>query len=50
MGLLNITGLPSNLKYVIDESSYKIGEPICDDNDSTQCKLGAVKNIYLKII
>ena len=50
MGLLNITGLPSNLKYVIDESSYKIGEPICDDIDSTQCKLGAVKNIYLKII
>ena len=49
MGILEITGLPDNLKYTIEESNYKMNDPICDDSNTSQCKLGAVKNIYLKI-
>ena len=46
-GILNITGLPSNLKYSI--SNYTLKDPLCDDNDSTQCKLGTTTTLHLKI-
>lgn len=41
MGISNITGCPSNLVYTI--SNYSIGDPICDNNDSNKCSLGAKK-------
>ena len=49
MGLLEITGLSSNLTYSIDELNYKIGDKICDDTNVSKCKLGASKLIYITI-
>lgn len=47
MAILDITGLPSNLTY--DISNYELKETLCDDNDNTKCKLGAVTKVYLTI-
>ena len=47
MGILNISGLPNNLTYSI--SNYNLEEPLCDDNDSTQCKLGVEKTLHITI-
>ena len=47
MGITNITGLPNNLKYVID--GYTLGDALCDDLDSTQCKLGSKTTIHITI-
>ena len=47
MGILDITGLPSNLTYSI--SNYTLKSPLCDDVDSTQCKLGAVSKLHIVI-
>ena len=47
MGILDITDLPSNLKYSI--SNYNLKEPLCDDEDSSQCKLGTTTTLHLKI-
>ena len=49
MMITQIAGLPSNLKYEIDEQNYKLNELICDDNDSTKCTLGAKKTLYITI-
>ncbi|MBR3660547.1 MAG: InlB B-repeat-containing protein [Bacilli bacterium] len=49
MGISNITGLPNNLKYTIDANNYIMKDRLCDNTDSSLCKLGAVKSIYLKI-
>lgn len=45
MVLSNITGLPSNLTYTID--NYELNHLICDNND--KCNLGITKSIYLTI-
>ena len=47
MGILSITGLPSNLTYSI--SNYNLKDPLCDDSDSTQCKLGAITTLHITI-
>ncbi len=47
MGILSITGLPSNLTYSI--SNYDLKDTLCDDNTSTQCKLGAVSTLHITI-
>ena len=47
MGILNISGLPNNLTYSI--SNYNIEDPLCDDNDSSQCKLGVEKTLHITI-
>ncbi len=49
MGLLELTGLPNNLKYTIDSNDYEMKSSICDDNNSSKCTLGAVKTINIKI-
>ncbi len=48
MGIAEITGCPSNL--VCEVSNYQMTEPLCDDNNSSKCSLGAVKtfNITMK--
>ncbi len=48
-GLASISGLPNNLTYEIDNTSYSLGEKICDDNNNSQCTLGAKKTIYVTI-
>ena len=47
MGILSITGLPSNLTYSI--SNYNLKDTLCDDHTSTQCKLGAVSTLHITI-
>ena len=42
-----ISGLPSNITYSI--SNYNLRDMLCDDNDSTQCKLGSVSTITITI-
>ena len=44
-GILDITGLPSNLEYTV--SGYTLRDKIC--NSSNACKLGIVKEIYITI-
>ncbi len=46
-GILKITGLPDNLKYTL--SNYNLEDPLCDDNDSTKCKLGSTTTIEITI-
>ena len=46
-GLLKITGLPSNLQYTI--SNYNLEDPLCDDNDSTKCKLGSTTTLDITV-
>ena len=47
MGILNISGLPNNLTYSI--SNYNLEDPLCDDNDSSQCTLGVEKTLHITI-
>ena len=47
MGILSITGLPSNLTYSI--SNYDLKDTLCDDNNSSKCDLGAVKTLHVTI-
>ncbi len=47
MGILSITGLPSNLTYSI--SNYTLKETLCDDTDNTKCKLGSVSTLHITI-
>lgn len=47
MGILDITGLPSNLKYSI--SNYNLKDCLCDDQNSSQCKLGSTTALHIKI-
>ena len=47
MGILDISGLPSNLKYSI--SNYDLKEPLCDDESQSQCMLGTTTTLHLKI-
>ena len=45
--IANITGLPSNLTYTLD--NYDLNDVLCDDNDATQCKLGSVSTVAITI-
>ena len=47
MGILDITGLPSNLTYSI--SNYNLKNILCDDTNTTKCKLGTVSTLHLTI-
>ncbi len=47
MALTALSGLPSNLKYTLDNNNYKLNDMICDDNDDDQCTLGAKKTINI---
>ena len=49
MAISDIVGLPNNLKYSIQEGNYSLGEKICDNNNSSSCKLGAVKSLYITV-
>lgn len=42
-----IDGLPSNLKYSFE--NYHLRDMLCDDEDSTVCKLGSETTVTLKI-
>ncbi len=46
-GILSITGLPNNLTYSI--SNYTLQNTLCDDNDSSKCKLGSVSTLEITI-
>ena len=46
-GILKITGLPENLKYTL--SNYNLEDPLCDDNDSTKCKLGSTTTLDITV-
>lgn len=51
MGIYNITGLPDNLEYTIDENipendKYHLKDKICDQE---KCNLGAKKYIYITL-
>ena len=47
MGISEIIGLPDNLDYTI--TGYNIPDTLCDDNDSTQCKLGSTTTLHVTI-
>lgn len=47
MGIIDITGLPSNLKYTI--SNYTLGDILCDDTDNNKCTLGSVSTIHITV-
>ena len=47
MGINDIIGLPNNLTYSI--SNYTLGTTLCDDNNSTKCKLGSVSTVHVTI-
>ena len=42
-----ITGLPSNLEYTLD--NYSLNDMMCDSQDSTLCKLGSTSTISMTI-
>ena len=46
-GISNISGLPNNLTYSI--SNYTVGDILCDDNNSSLCKLGSVSTLAITI-
>ena len=43
----DIVGLPSNLTYTLN--NYNLRDMMCDDNDSTKCKLGSNTTISITI-
>ena len=47
MALTNITGMPNNLTYTINNYSFK--DALCDDSDSTYCKLGSTTTLNITI-
>ena len=47
MGILDITGLPSNLTYSI--SNYTLKNTLCADRDSTECNSGSVTTLHITI-
>ena len=47
MGIKTITGLPSNLEYVV--TGYTMEAALCDDNNNSKCTLGSVTTIHLTI-
>ena len=49
MGVSSISGLPSNLTYELDTTTYDIGEKLCDRTTTTKCTLGSKTDIYITI-
>ena len=47
MGILNISGLPSNLTYSM--SNYNLKDTLCDSSNPTLCKLGSVSIIEITV-
>ena len=47
MGIFEITGLPSNLKWTL--SGYNLGDMLCDDSDNSECSLGSITTLHLTI-
>ena len=47
VGIRNITGLPSNLEYTLE--NYTLEDVLCDDVNNSKCKLGAVTSILITI-
>ena len=47
MGIVAVTGLPSNLKYEFD--NYSLGRILCDDTDATDCTLGSRTTVSMTI-
>ena len=47
MGILTVTGLPENLTYSI--SNYNLKDTLCDDTNSTQCKLGSTTTLHVTV-
>ena len=47
MGITNVTGLPSNLKY--EFNNYSLGRILCDDTDVTECTLGSRSTVRMTI-
>ena len=47
MALASISGLPSNLTYTIN--NYTLKDALCDDADSTYCKLGSTTTLSITI-
>ena len=47
MALSSITNLGENLKYTL--TGYTLDDPLCDDNDSTSCKLGSKTTLHVTI-
>ena len=47
MGILSISGLPSNLTYSI--SGYTMKDTLCDDNNSSKCKLGSISTFTITV-
>jgi len=47
MGIASMSGCPSNLTCTI--TGYTLTEPLCDDNNSSKCSLGAVKTFNVTV-
>ena len=47
MGIFDISGLPNNLDYSI--SGYNLKNMLCDDSDSSTCKLGSVSTFTITL-
>lgn len=48
MALVQVSDLPSNLTYRFD--GYTLNDPLCDDQDSTKCSLGAKTTLHFTIL
>ena len=47
MGISEINGLPSNLKYTL--TGYNLGAALCDTDDNTKCTLGSATRFQITI-
>ena len=47
MGIFDITGIPSNLKYTID--NYSLKDMLCDSVNTSECKLGSKSYINITL-
>ncbi len=47
MGILSIDGLPNNLDVSL--TNYSLTEPLCDNNNPNNCKLGSVTTFLITI-
>lgn len=47
MGIMSITGLPSNLKYTL--TGYNLETSLCDSNNNSKCTLGSVTHFQMTI-
>ena len=45
----SISGLPSNLTYELDTTTYDVGQKLCDKTTPSKCTLGSKTDIYVTI-